>query len=252
MAPAGDFDTFSTIFEFYLQTLPFNKRRTQEYVPSLSAIAVACVRVWLVQHHVARPCRRAAARSCWLRRHLYTQAGNSDCCNKGRTAKQHRKKKTRTQTQTEDLLSESLDLSPRKNTSHRQLQTRIFSRMQPVLTRSCCNIFCGPRRATAAGTLGTRACSTRRRRRCSGPLPSMTTGRTPGKLSPPQPTSVGRAVPRRAAPCIASPCGSVPCHGMKCQVVLCGAGTQSVHQRRGAGVDNLYCLPLPSLPSLSV
>ena len=36
MAPAGDFDTFSTIFEFYLQTLPFNKRRTQEYVQKAS------------------------------------------------------------------------------------------------------------------------------------------------------------------------------------------------------------------------
>lgn len=28
---SGDFDTFSSIFEFYLQTLPFNSRRTQEY-----------------------------------------------------------------------------------------------------------------------------------------------------------------------------------------------------------------------------
>ena len=31
MAPAGDFDTFSTIFEFYLQTLPFNSARTEAY-----------------------------------------------------------------------------------------------------------------------------------------------------------------------------------------------------------------------------
>jgi hypothetical protein len=31
MAPAGDFDTFSTIFDFYLQTVPFNSARTQHY-----------------------------------------------------------------------------------------------------------------------------------------------------------------------------------------------------------------------------
>jgi len=31
MAPAADFDTFSTIFEFYLQTIPFNSARTQAY-----------------------------------------------------------------------------------------------------------------------------------------------------------------------------------------------------------------------------
>jgi len=31
MAPAGDFDHFESIFEFYLQTLPFNTRRTQSY-----------------------------------------------------------------------------------------------------------------------------------------------------------------------------------------------------------------------------
>ena len=31
MAPAGDFEHFASIFEFYLQTLPFNSRRTQIY-----------------------------------------------------------------------------------------------------------------------------------------------------------------------------------------------------------------------------
>ena len=31
MAAAGDFDTFATIFEFYLQTLPFNSARTKAY-----------------------------------------------------------------------------------------------------------------------------------------------------------------------------------------------------------------------------
>ena len=31
MAPAGDFDTFSTIMDFYLQTVPFNSARTKEY-----------------------------------------------------------------------------------------------------------------------------------------------------------------------------------------------------------------------------
>jgi hypothetical protein len=31
MAPAGDFDTFSTIFEFYLQTVAFNSARTEAY-----------------------------------------------------------------------------------------------------------------------------------------------------------------------------------------------------------------------------
>eukprot|EP01048_Picozoa_sp_COSAG05_P025542 COSAG05_NODE_6546_length_940_cov_0.777646_1_plen_75_part_10 len=31
MAPAADFDTFSSIFEFYLQTLDFNAARTVHY-----------------------------------------------------------------------------------------------------------------------------------------------------------------------------------------------------------------------------
>eukprot|EP00035_Acanthoeca_spectabilis_P003288 m.92313 g.92313 ORF g.92313 m.92313 type:complete len:428 (+) comp12033_c0_seq1:1523-2806(+) len=31
MAPAGDFDLFATILEFYLQTVPFNSARTREY-----------------------------------------------------------------------------------------------------------------------------------------------------------------------------------------------------------------------------
>ena len=31
MAPAGDFDSFASIFEFYLQTLPFNAARTLAY-----------------------------------------------------------------------------------------------------------------------------------------------------------------------------------------------------------------------------